>query len=118
MSYILSSLCNSVCLKTEYRCLGANAPVPHLSILSMNNLHQSETAVFSPLLLFCFRDIVSPEIILSHNLRSRSAGTQCRKSHKCTSAISIFVVPLRFNNAVKSRAKTSRLRGKYIGRRQ
>jgi len=35
---------------------------------------------------------------LSHNLRSMSAGTQCRKSQECTNAISIFVSPLLFNN--------------------
>ena len=42
---------------------------------------------------------------LSHNLRSRSVGTQCRKSHKCTSVLSIFVAPLRFNNVVTNGAQ-------------
>ena len=34
---------------------------------------------------------IKANYFLSHNLRSRSAGTQHRKSNKCTSAISIFV---------------------------
>ena len=51
--------------------------------------------------------LIIRDLCLSHNLRSRSAGTQCRKSHKCTSAISIFASPLRLSNVTSGAQMTS-----------